>query len=158
MEQLTNTFTNRYGWHFPEMAKIVSEGLLYSKVVLKTRLRSEMKNMDLSEILQDEQVEERLKQAAEISMGTEMSEEDLVCVCNLAEQVRSLLCGILFLLFLPSLEMIRLGPTADCLLLLGREKRCFLSCLVPTFVDILRLHSSMYVSHLFVTCFPCLLN
>ncbi|KAH9246223.1 hypothetical protein BASA81_016257 [Batrachochytrium salamandrivorans] len=91
LDKEINTYAMRvrewYGWHFPEMAKIVTDGIQYSKVVRKSRLRNEMKKLDFSDILQNEEVEEKLKQVAEISMGTDVSEEDLDCICNLADQV-----------------------------------------------------------------------
>ena len=37
-----------YGWHFPEMAKIVSDNLIYTKVVKLTGMREKMSQTDLS--------------------------------------------------------------------------------------------------------------
>lgn len=66
LDKEINTYAMRvrewYGWHFPEMAKIVTDGIQYSKVVRKSRLRGEMKKMDFSDILQNDEVEEKLKQ------------------------------------------------------------------------------------------------
>lgn len=91
LDKEINTYAMRvrewYGWHFPEMAKIVTDGIQYSKVVRKSRLRNDMKKLDFGDILQNEEVEDKLKQVAEISMGTDVSEEDLDCICNLADQV-----------------------------------------------------------------------
>lgn len=51
------------------MAKIVSDNLIYTKVVKLTGMREKMGETDLSEIL-PEDIEKDVKDAAEISMGT----------------------------------------------------------------------------------------
>jgi len=48
--------------------------------------RSNAKTTDFSAILPEE-LEERVKEAAEISMGTEISDEDIINISFLAEQV-----------------------------------------------------------------------
>eukprot|EP00457_Paulinella_chromatophora_P005099 gb/GEZN01005113.1/.p1 GENE.gb/GEZN01005113.1/~~gb/GEZN01005113.1/.p1 ORF type:complete len:530 (-),score=124.94 gb/GEZN01005113.1/:228-1817(-) len=75
-----------YGWHFPEMGKIITDNLMYAKVVRKMGYRKHCKDTDLSEIL-PEDIEEELKAAAEISMGTEISEEDRSNITQLTNQV-----------------------------------------------------------------------
>merc|ERR1712151_659290 len=75
-----------YGWHFPEMTKIVTDNFAYARVVRTLGLRSNSKSTDLSAIL-PEDVEESLKEAAELSMGCEISEEDLLTVFHLADRV-----------------------------------------------------------------------
>ena len=94
LDKEINTYSMRvrewYGWHMPEMAKIVTDGLQYAKVVIRSRLRSNMRNLDFSDILEDDDVERRLKETAEVSMGTDVSEDDLNRICELAEQVVSL--------------------------------------------------------------------
>ena len=75
-----------YGWHFPEMGKIVTDNIMYAKTVRKMGYRKNCKSTDLSDILPEE-VEEELKEAAEISMGTEISEEDRLNITQLTEQV-----------------------------------------------------------------------
>lgn len=85
-----NTYSMRvkewYGWHFPEMAKIVTDNVAFAQVVLSMGVRKEAKNTDMSDIL-DEETEEVLKAAAEVSMGTEVSEEDVLNIKSLATQV-----------------------------------------------------------------------
>jgi hypothetical protein len=44
----------RYGWHFPEMAKIVQDNLAYSRVVLKMGVRTAAAATDFSDILTPE--------------------------------------------------------------------------------------------------------
>ena len=53
-------------------------------------MRKNCKNCDFSDILGDETMEENLKKTAETSMGTEISESDLLNVSSLCEQVVSL--------------------------------------------------------------------
>ncbi|KAF3035293.1 Nucleolar protein 58 [Didymella heteroderae] len=90
LDKQLNTYAMRvkewYGWHFPELAKILNDNLAYSKVVLKMGFRTNSKDADLSGILPEE-IEAAVKAAAEISMGTEISEEDLEATSALAEQV-----------------------------------------------------------------------
>jgi len=61
-----------YGWHFPELSKIVTDNLVYAQVVQKTGIRSKFHDTDFSGIVPDE-VEKEIKEAAEISMGTEIN-------------------------------------------------------------------------------------
>uniref|UniRef100_A0A4W3IKA2 Nucleolar protein 58 n=1 Tax=Callorhinchus milii TaxID=7868 RepID=A0A4W3IKA2_CALMI len=75
-----------YGWHFPELGKIVSDNLAYCKSVQKLGDRTNTATTDLSDILPEE-VEAAVKVAAEISMGTEVSEEDIVNILHLCDQV-----------------------------------------------------------------------
>ncbi|CAH3186356.1 unnamed protein product [Porites evermanni] len=75
-----------YGWHFPEMGKIVTDNLAYAKTVKAMGTRTNAEQTDLSEIL-PEDVEEQVKAAAEISMGTEISDEDINNIIYLCDQV-----------------------------------------------------------------------
>lgn len=90
MDKELNVYAMRtkewYGWHFPEMAKILNDNLAYARVVLASGMRTNMADTDLSDILPEE-LEIALKAAAEISMGTEITEEDLTNVQELASQV-----------------------------------------------------------------------
>jgi nucleolar protein 58 len=79
-----------YGWHFPEMAKIMNDNMFYAKCVLRMGMRTECKSHDFSDILGDETMEENLKKTAETSMGTEISQTDLQNIQALCEQVISL--------------------------------------------------------------------
>ncbi len=49
-------------------------------------MRENAKNTDLSDIL-PEDVEEKVKEAAEISMGTEISDQDMLNIRHLCNQV-----------------------------------------------------------------------
>merc|ERR1712019_302630 len=75
-----------YGWHFPEMTKIITDNLAYARVVRAMGLRKNAKQTDFSGIL-PEDIEESLKDSAELSMGCEISEEDLLTVFHLADRV-----------------------------------------------------------------------
>ncbi|KAL9088382.1 MAG: hypothetical protein Q9159_003156 [Coniocarpon cinnabarinum] len=75
-----------YGWHFPELGKILNDNLAFARVVLKMGVRSNAQSADLAEIL-PEDIEQAVKAAAEVSMGTEISKEDLDIISSLATQV-----------------------------------------------------------------------
>ncbi|KAN0083221.1 hypothetical protein V8E54_002309 [Elaphomyces granulatus] len=92
LDKELNTYAMRvkewYGWHFPEMAKIINDNIAYAKIVLKMGMRTDSENVDLSEII-PEDIEETVKAAADRSMGTEISVEDLNNIQALSEQVIS---------------------------------------------------------------------
>ncbi|KAJ8349881.1 hypothetical protein SKAU_G00250110 [Synaphobranchus kaupii] len=75
-----------YGWHFPELGKTITDNLAYCKSVRKIGDRTNVATTDLSEILPEE-VEAEVKLAAEISMGTEVSEQDIGNIMHLCDQV-----------------------------------------------------------------------
>ena len=77
-----------YGWHFPELDRIVNDNLAYARIILAMGTRDNAATTDLSEILPDD-IEARLKAGAEVSMGTEISDIDLENIKLLAEQVIS---------------------------------------------------------------------
>ncbi|KAI9674100.1 MAG: Nucleolar protein 58 [Caeruleum heppii] len=92
LDKELNTYAMRvkewYGWHFPEMGKIVNDNLAYAKVILKMGFRTSASTTDLAEVLPEE-IESAVKAAAEVSMGTEITEEDLDNIKSLADQVIS---------------------------------------------------------------------
>ncbi|XP_071822333.1 nucleolar protein 58-like [Apostichopus japonicus] len=75
-----------YGWHFPEMGKIVQDNLAFAKTVKLLGDKTNSATMDFSSIL-TEDLEEQVKAAAEISMGTEVSTEDIENITYLCDQV-----------------------------------------------------------------------
>ncbi|KAI0837386.1 nucleolar protein Nop5 [Hypoxylon sp. FL0890] len=77
-----------YGWHFPELDRIVNDNLAYARIILTMGTRENAPNTDFSEIL-PEDIEARVKAAAEVSMGTEIHDFDLENIKLLAEQVIS---------------------------------------------------------------------
>lgn len=129
LDKELNTYAMRvrewYGWHFPEMARIITDNIVYAKAVsvsqaavdmvatseghssfqckphcvlfaVQIRLmgtRDKAADMDFSEIPLEEEVESQLKEAAVISMGTEVSEEDMLNIIALCDQVCRHLAG-----------------------------------------------------------------
>merc|ERR1712216_13062 len=94
LDKEINTYSMRikewYGWHFPEMSRVVSDNTMYAKVVNEMGMIKNAATCDLSDVL-PEDIEADLKQAAQVSMGTEISEEDmeninLLCTQSLALQ------------------------------------------------------------------------
>merc|ERR1711892_762432 len=75
-----------YGWHFPELGKIITDNLAFVRTVDLMGIRENAKSTDMSEVLPEE-VEEKVKEAAEISMGTEISDEDITNIKHLCQQV-----------------------------------------------------------------------
>lgn len=75
-----------YGWHFPELGKIITDNIVFVKAVQLIGTRDHVAETDLSDIL-PEDVEEKVKEAAEISMGTEISDDDIISIQHLCEQV-----------------------------------------------------------------------
>jgi len=75
-----------YGWHFPELSKIIQDNIAYCKTIKKIGYKTNAATTELNDIL-PEDVEQKVKEAAEVSMGTEISEEDLTNISNLCDQV-----------------------------------------------------------------------
>jgi len=75
-----------YGWHFPELGKIITDNLAFVKTIEIMGTRDNAKSTDLSEVLPEE-LEEKVKEAAEISMGTEISDEDILNINHLCHQI-----------------------------------------------------------------------
>eukprot|EP01015_Nassula_variabilis_P017538 TRINITY_DN2776_c0_g1_i3.p1 TRINITY_DN2776_c0_g1~~TRINITY_DN2776_c0_g1_i3.p1 ORF type:complete len:468 (-),score=112.35 TRINITY_DN2776_c0_g1_i3:75-1451(-) len=93
LDRETNNYMMRlrewYGWHFPELGKIVTDSLTYSKIVKAVGFRQHTSKTDLSEIL-PEDIETEVKQAAEMSMGSDISDTDKLLIENLADQILEL--------------------------------------------------------------------
>ncbi|OEL28938.1 putative nucleolar protein 5-2 [Dichanthelium oligosanthes] len=93
LDKELNTYAMRvrewYGWHFPELTKIVTDNIHYAKAVKLMGNRANAADLDFSEIL-PEDVEAELKEAAVISMGTEVSDIDLLNIRELCDQVLAL--------------------------------------------------------------------
>jgi len=89
LDKEVNTYSMRikewYGWHFPEMQKIVVDNTMYAKTILSLGMVKNCAKTDLSDILPEE-MESELKAAAILSMGTEISEEDLENIQALCTQ------------------------------------------------------------------------
>jgi nucleolar protein 58 len=91
LDKEINTYAMRvkewYGWHFPELQALVSDNAKYARLVLECGMRPKFKETDLSNILEEETLEAAVKEAAEISMGTEIAQLDIINISALAEQV-----------------------------------------------------------------------
>lgn len=75
-----------YGWHFPELGKILADNVVFVRCVKTMGTRENAAASDLSDIL-PEDVEQKVREAAEISMGTEISDDDIINIQNLCDQV-----------------------------------------------------------------------
>ncbi|WCJ42208.1 Nucleolar protein 58 [Euphorbia peplus] len=93
LDKELNTYAMRvrewYGWHFPELAKIVQDNIQYAKAVKLMGTRENAAKLDFSEILAED-VEVEVKEASNISMGTEVNDMDLMNIRDLCDQVLSL--------------------------------------------------------------------
>jgi nucleolar protein 58 len=78
-----------FGWHFPEMGKIITDNLAYARIVKAMGFRTNAASTDFSMILPEE-LEASIKQAAELSMGTEISDTDMDHINSLCDQVISI--------------------------------------------------------------------
>ncbi|WWC91106.1 nucleolar protein 58 [Kwoniella dendrophila CBS 6074] len=78
-----------YGWHFPEMAKIIVDNLAYARVVKAMGFRTNASSTSF-ELILPEDLEATIKAAAELSMGTEISDSDMTHIHSLCDQVISI--------------------------------------------------------------------
>ncbi|GAM26411.1 hypothetical protein SAMD00019534_095860 [Acytostelium subglobosum LB1] len=74
-----------YGWHFPELGKIIGEHSQYCKAIKLMGDRKNAAKHDFEDILPEE-IASEVKEAAQISMGTDISEEDLDHIFSLCDQ------------------------------------------------------------------------
>lgn len=80
-----------YGWHFPECGKIVADNVLYAKIVKRIGMRTNAINIDITEVEGvDKELEKNIKEAAEISMGSEISKQDEENIGDLCIQILNL--------------------------------------------------------------------
>jgi nucleolar protein 58 len=78
-----------YGWHFPEMVKVLADNVKYSRVIALAGFRQDIPTTDLSSILEEEE-ESNVKNMAKISMGSDITDEDLKNIRFLIDQVLGL--------------------------------------------------------------------
>ncbi|CAG9312763.1 unnamed protein product [Blepharisma stoltei] len=79
-----------YSWHFPELARIVTDNVEYAKCVNAIKERQNTAKVNLASIITDEDIIEEIKEAAELSMGTEITQDDMDNMKALCDQVISL--------------------------------------------------------------------
>ena len=97
LDKNINTFCMRlkewFSWHFPELAKIITDNTIYTKVVHMIRNRdgcTEDKLADIEALTLDEDKAREIVEAAKISMGTEFSEVDEAQIMRFCERVVNL--------------------------------------------------------------------
>ncbi len=90
-----NTFSMRcrewYGWHFPELYKLVPDAHQYARLAVLIGDRTTLTDdsvADMQEILDDDETRAKnVLDAARASMGSDISEVDLINISNFAERV-----------------------------------------------------------------------
>ncbi|KAG6106259.1 hypothetical protein E4U31_000918 [Claviceps sp. LM219 group G6] len=112
-----------YGRHFTEVAKILNDNLAYARVIIAVGMRTNVSDTDLSEILPEE-VEVAIKAAAEISMGTEIMEEDLENIKLFLAALVGYLLGARLIVRAGSLINLAKLP-GSTIQMLGAEKQLF---------------------------------
>lgn len=75
-----------YGWHFPELAKAINDNIAYAKIVLAMKTRFNARDTDFTDFLEEEDIQ-KVRDAAMISMGTEIADEDIENICRLCSEV-----------------------------------------------------------------------
>ena len=98
LDKAINTFSMRvrewYGWHFPELIKIVSDNHTYAKVALfigdKKRLTDEHLHELAEQVNDDEEMAQTVIDAAKVSMGQDISTADMDNVTTFAQRVANL--------------------------------------------------------------------
>jgi nucleolar protein 58 len=92
LDKELNTYAMRvkewYGWHFPEMAKILQDNLQYARIILKMGVRENAASTDLSDVIPEDLVA-AVRDAAIHSMGVGLTEEDITNIKQLCEEVIS---------------------------------------------------------------------
>ena len=80
-----------YGWHFPELVRIVSDNLTYAKLVLVIGDKKSLTNDRLHDIAavvgEDGEKAQAIIDAAKVSMGLDITDADLEIVMGFAEAV-----------------------------------------------------------------------
>ncbi|KAG9393875.1 putative snoRNA binding domain [Carpediemonas membranifera] len=74
-----------YGWHFPELAPIIPDHVLYAQTVKALQLKTTAPKADLH--FHEDSVAARIREAAKLSMGTGITNEDMASITALADQV-----------------------------------------------------------------------
>jgi len=86
-----------FSWHFPELGKIISDNYVYIRIVKLIEQRKKLiENQEelkpkLDEITLDPQISQSIIDSALISMGSDISEADLINIKYFSERVDSLI-------------------------------------------------------------------
>lgn len=95
LDKDVNTFAMRvrewYGWHFPELVKIVNDNMLYAKLAVFIQAKERLKESDIEEMAEilegDETLARNIFDASRASMGTEIGEVDMLNIQTFADRV-----------------------------------------------------------------------
>lgn len=95
LDKDVNTFSMRvrewYGWHFPELVKLINDNLVYSKLVVFIKNKERLTEEDLDELTElldgDENNAKNILDASRASMGTEIGDQDMLNIGHFAERV-----------------------------------------------------------------------
>ncbi|KAF2241998.1 Nop domain-containing protein [Trematosphaeria pertusa] len=94
VNQFSMRLRENYGWHFPELSRIVSDNDQYAKAVLKIGDKARLTDDDLHDLASvvndDESVASAIIKAARTSMGRDLSEADMEIVMASAKRTASL--------------------------------------------------------------------
>uniref|UniRef100_A0A6A7FS29 Nucleolar protein 58-like n=2 Tax=Hirondellea gigas TaxID=1518452 RepID=A0A6A7FS29_9CRUS len=104
-----------YGWHFPELAKILTDNTSYINTILKMGFRENASTTDLSEFMSEE-LSDRVKEAAEVSMGSEISDMDICYMRYLCTEIMELTAYRSHLHEYLTHRMVSLAPNVSILL------------------------------------------
>ena len=75
-----------YSWHFPELFSIISDNLIYAKVISRIETREKLSVTDLSDFVPASLIE-KIMEVSEISLGVSIHEDDLACILSLCSQI-----------------------------------------------------------------------
>merc|ERR1712139_49686 len=91
LDKELNNFAMRlrewYGWHFPEMGKIITDNLAYARVVKHMGMKTKAKDTNFGKVNVPDEIAAEVRAAAETSMGTEITDEDYANILTLCERV-----------------------------------------------------------------------
>ena len=94
MEKNLNTFCMRikegYSWHFPELAKIVSDNETYTRLVALIGNKANISKIDIDDITQftgDEYLSKKIIERTQSSVGNSLNEVDEASLVDFAEYV-----------------------------------------------------------------------
>ncbi|KAH7138294.1 pre-rRNA processing nucleolar protein-like protein Sik1 [Dendryphion nanum] len=94
VNQFAMKLREMYGWHFPELSKIVSNNDQYAAAVLKIGDKSQLSEDDIHDLAavveDDEAIATAIIKAARVSMGRDLSEQDMALVMQTATRAASL--------------------------------------------------------------------
>ncbi|KAK9475443.1 uncharacterized protein V1510DRAFT_409219 [Dipodascopsis tothii] len=98
LDKDVNTFAMRvrewYSWHFPELFKIVSDNYTYAQLIVFVQNKASLNDEslhDLAALVKDDaEVAQSVIDAARVSMGQDISEQDMSNIVTFAKKVISL--------------------------------------------------------------------